>query len=225
MSTERVRGSLPSIIHNDGGLYESDLVGYFRTIFFTAQNLDRPYHNFRHMFHVTWLCYQACLFYCSELTKRQRRNLLIAAMFHDFDHSGMMGNDDLNIARAIRGLEKHLTDEDRPHFDDISSLIRATEYPYKISSDQLELRAQIIRDADLSQGLSVAWIQQVVFGLAAEWGKKPLEVLKSQIPFCGNLKFHTEWGQQMFPQKSIEGKIREVRELLDLLEVPEAVTV
>ena len=66
------------------------------------------------MLHVTWLCHQACEFYASELTNRQKRDLLIAALFHDFDHSGMMGEDDLNIARALRALDKHLSEDDRP---------------------------------------------------------------------------------------------------------------
>ena len=36
------------------------------------------------MLHVTWLCYQAADFYRDRLTPRQIRNLLIAALFHDF---------------------------------------------------------------------------------------------------------------------------------------------
>jgi len=169
------------------------------------------------MFHVLWLCHQAGMYYKKELTRRDIRNLLIAAMFHDYDHRGLIGDDDINIVLATRGLERHILDEDRPSFNVIRSLINATEYPYKGPSESLSLSAQIIRDADLSQVLSVAWIQQVVFGLATEWNKKPIEVLAMQGPFMSSLKFHTEWAQKLFPQSDIEAKIAETRLFLDLL--------
>ena len=220
--TAMVCGNLPEIIRNDHNLYEGNVVGYFQAIFNHAQNLLHPYHNFRHMFHVMWLCYQACIFYASTLSRREMRDLIIAAMFHDFDHSGMMGSDDLNIERAVRGFEKYIAREDQAHAENIISLIHVTEYPYQIASKNLSLCGQIIRDADLSQALSPAWIQQVIFGLAAEWQKKPIEVLKDQGAFHKNLKLHTEWARQMFSQADVDRKITEAGELLDLLEMKPA---
>ena len=216
--SNRTRGSISKIIRNDACLYEGNLVVYFRTIFNKARNLRYGYHNFRHIFHVTGLCYQACLFYRNKLTRREIRNLLIAAMFHDFDHLGLLGDDDLNIAKAIRGLERHILDQDRPNLPDIVLLIKATEYPYKVPSVKLELSAQIIRDCDLSQSLSVAWIQQVVFGLAEEWGKKPIEVLRMQESYLDHLNFETEWARKMFPKSDVAGKIKEAQEILELLD-------
>ncbi|HOX21756.1 MAG TPA: hypothetical protein PKZ02_02170 [Candidatus Paceibacterota bacterium] len=210
--------TIPDIIDNREQLYEGDLVHYFQAVFFNAQNLTNPYHNFRHMFHTLWLCYQACVFYKRELTPREMRNLLIAAMFHDFDHSGMMGNDDLNIERAIRGLEKHLAQRDKAYFDDICEIIWATEFPHKSPSKSLPLLAQIIRDANVAQGFSVAWIQQVIFGLAKEWGKKPIEIIAGQCPFLSHLDFVTEWAQQTFTPEAIKRKISEARALQELLE-------
>lgn len=212
-----VQGGIPDIIGNKEGLYEGDLIHYFQAVFFNAQNLTNPYHNFRHMFHTLWLCYQACVFYKDQITPRQMRNLLIAAMFHDFDHSGMMGNDDLNIKRAIRGLEKHLVRQDKEYFGDICEVIWATEFPHKAPSQSLPLLAQIIRDANLAQGFSEALIQQVVFGLAKEWGKKPIEILAGQCPFFSHLDFTTEWARQTFPPDAIKAKKSESRALLELL--------
>ncbi len=211
------RGSIPQIIRNDDDLYEGDLVHYFRAVFNHARNLGFPYHNFRHIFHVFWLCYQACAFYQERLTRRQMRNLLIAALFHDFDHSGLVGDDDLNILRAVRGLKRHLLAQDRAHLPAIIELIQTTEYPYKPDSLQVGLLAQIIRDADISQALSVAWVQQVVFGLASEWNKTPMEILKMQGPFMLGLTFSTEWGRRTFPRSEIAEKVREVGEFLELL--------
>jgi hypothetical protein len=211
-------GSLASIIRNDENLYSGNLAHYFRAIFRNARNLSNPYHNFRHTFHVTYLCYQACAYYGrTSLTPRQMRSLLIASIFHDFDHSGKLGNDDLNIILAMRGLEKHILDEDRGELEAIKALIMATQYPYVVGSGTLNLSGHIIRDADLSQSLSVAWIQQVVFGLADEWDKKPIDVLRQQIAFTRSLKYETEWAQKTL-EPELEGKLCEVNGLLDLLE-------
>lgn len=211
------KGSIATIIRNDDKLYGGNLVHYFRIIFNHAQNLQNPYHNFRHIFHVLWLCYQACFYYRGHFSPELIRDLLIAAMFHDMDHSGMAGNDDLNIERAVRGIQKHILPEDEKNLSRIISLIRITEYPYKVPTEELTLYAQILRDADMAQALNVAWIQQVVFGLAEEWRKSPKEVLEAQINFHGNLKFHTEWAKERFPQTEIDAKIAEAKELLEFL--------
>ncbi len=216
--TANVRGGLPKIIRNDDGLYSGNLVAYFCIIFNHAQNLWHQYHNFRHMLHVTWLCHQACIFYHNFLSQRKMRNLLIAAMFHDFDHSGMAGNDDLNIARATRGFNKYTLPEDFSSAEEITLLIQATEFPRKHeSSEHLSLCARILQDADMCQALNEVWLQQTVFGLADEWGKKPIEILSAQEAFLSNLKLQTKWAQAMFPQSQIDDKISEAKELLEIL--------
>jgi hypothetical protein len=174
------------------------------------------------MLHVLWLCHQACRYYQNRLTPRQMRNLLIAALFHDFDHPGHPhpneGDPDrINIPIAIAGLRRYVMPADRAFLPQVEALIEATHYPYKIGSDKLDLLGQIIRDADLAQALSPAWIQQVVFGLAQEWEVSPLEVLKGQGLFLAGLSFSTCWAQQLFPQELIQAKIDEVEQLLRLL--------
>lgn len=216
-SAVSVRGSLAEIVRNDDGMYEGNLVHYFRVLWNFAQNLRNPYHNFRHILHVMYLCWCACRFYSDSLTPRQMRNLLIAALFHDFDHPGNKGHDDLNIARAVRGLRKHLLSEDEPHVEDIVALIQATEYPYTVDSKYLELSALILRDADMGQAFSVAWIQQVVFGLSAEWSMTPTQLMEMQPKFIGGIRFHTEWGRETFSQADLQSKIREAEELLEIL--------
>ena len=173
------------------------------------------------MFHVFWLCYEACKFYIkhgSSLTPRRIKNLLLAAMFHDFDHSGRLGDDDLNITRAIRALERCILPEDKPWLEEISHMMRVTEFPYVIADEKLNLYEQIIRDADMSQSFNVAWVQQVIFGLASEWNKKPIEVFKLQEPFINGIKFRTEWTRQTFPQEVIVAKIAEAKGYIQLLE-------
>ena len=76
---------------------------------------------------------------------------------------------------------------------------------------------QILRDADMGQSFAMAWIQQVIFGLAEEWGKQPIEILGMQAGFLGSLEFHTNWGKKMFPQSQIDIKVAEAKEMMDLL--------
>ena len=96
---------------------------------------------------------------------------------------------------------------------------RGDPLPYKIGNDKLDLLGQIIRDADLAQALSPAWLQPVVFGLAQEWEMSPLEVLKGQGSFLAGLSFSTCWAQQLFPQELIQAKTEEVEQLLRLLHI------
>jgi HD domain len=216
-------GDIPKVFANSDGIYEGDLVTYFRALFFEARNLANPYHNLRHMLHVTWLCYKAVEFYRHEMSRRDGRSLLIAALFHDFDHPGHSGpevSDQLNIEVAIAGLRRHLLPIDRDAFPEIERLIEATEYPYTRPARSLDLAAKIIRDADLAQALSPAWIQQVVIGLAAEAKLPPLDLLRAQRSFLAALRFNTEWARQLFPRHLITAKINEAESLLHLLEDP-----
>ncbi|MDB5194662.1 MAG: hypothetical protein JWN50_676 [Parcubacteria group bacterium] len=211
------RGTIASVIRNDDHTYEGNLIHYFRAVFNHAQNLGNGYHNFRHLTHVMWLCHEACLYYATRLSPREMRNLLIAALFHDFDHTGISVPDVHNIMRAVRGLALHLAEEDMPYHVNIADLIEATEYPHVELSEALSLPARILRDADMGQSFSVAWIQQVVFGFSKEWGMPPLEVLKRQEHFHEGLVFETEWARQKFPRSAIEAKVAEAREMILLL--------
>jgi hypothetical protein len=102
-SEVEITGDLPKIIGNEENLYEGNLIYYFQVLFFKANNLYNPYHNFRHMAHVLWLCYKACQYYSQELAPRQMRTLLIAALFHDFDHTGRpIGETRIRMASTLR---------------------------------------------------------------------------------------------------------------------------
>ena len=136
MPFSKVTGDLPKIIANQERLYEGNLTFYFRILFFKSSNIYNPYRNFRHMLDVLWLSHQACRYYQNRLTPRQMRNLLIAALFHDFDHPGhphpREGDPDrINIPIAIAGLRRYVMPPDRPFLPHIEALIEATHYPTK----------------------------------------------------------------------------------------------
>ncbi len=214
---ENSRNTISVVILNSEGLYEGDLRHYLNISFNHARNLRSPYHNFRHVFHVLGSCYAACRFYSDVLTPNEMRNLLIAAMFHDFDHPGRTGNDDLNVVVAIRALRKHITKEDLVHFEEISELMRTTEFPHRVTTIPLNLQENILRDADASQVLSPDWVQQVILGLSAERSMSPMNVLKMQEGFLSNLVFGTEWARQTFSEEMIASRIKESRELIEIL--------
>lgn len=225
MKNQNISGSLPLIINNKKNrLYQGNLKHYFRTIFYSAENLNNPYHNFRHMNHVLYLCYRAAEYYFPKKTLSQRdvRNLLIAALFHDFNHTGKSGPDSENISRAIAGLCMNILPEDKNWLVDIIEIIQATEYPHKTNDKDINLCCQIIRDADKSQSFSIAWIQQVIFGLSHEWNKPdtpftPQMVLERQDQYHKNLTFATAWARYEFPKKVIDKKLEEVSALLEIL--------
>src|ERR1700722_10358741 len=228
MLTSEITGDLPEIIGNEESLYEGNLVLYFRILFYNSNNLRNPYHNFRHTLRVLWLCQKACRYYQKKLTPRQMRNLLIAALFHDFDHPGHphpgeQDPDRINIRIAIAGLRRHIMADDRASLPEIEALIEATHYPYKTAGEELDLLGKILRDADLAQVFSPVWIQQVVIGLAGERGVKPIEILRAQASFLDTLSFHTRWARQMFPQELIKAKSGEAEKLARLLETDPAI--
>ena len=211
------RGDLPQIIVNFEKLYEGNLVEYFQSFFLLNKGINNPYHNFRHGAHILFLCHEGARFHKRDLNARRIRNLMIAAIFHDYDHCGKGGDDSVNIARAIQGLSDTVLPEDLPFLSDIELLLRGTQYPYVLPDDDLPLEGLILRDADLMQAFSVAWIQQVIFGLAAEWGKSPIEVLKMQKTFLGGVSFKTDWGRYAVPEAAVKLKINEADALFDLL--------
>ena len=215
-----VVGGIPDMIDNTTNLYEGNLRYYFQILFFEAKNVLNPGHNFRHMNHVGWMTYTACKYYARyrKFTPRQMRTLIIAALFHDFNHFGKKINDKINITEALRALKERLLPEDQPYWSEIERLVWSTEHPYTSPSKDLPLDAKILRDADMSQVLEVAWIQQIVFGFAAEWGDEPIEVLRKQIPFLENLRFYSSWGQRRYPQSAIDAKKAESKWLLAILE-------
>jgi HD domain len=217
-----ITGDIPEIIANRARLYEGDLIAYFRAIFFNAANLENPYHNLRHSLHVMWLCHDACRYYRGDLAPRQMRHLLLAALFHDFNHPGhphprRRDPDGVNINHAIEGLRQCITPGDEPFLPGIEGLILSTHFPYTVPGIELSLSGQIIRDADLSQALSPAWLQQIVIGLARELGLKPIDMLKAQPSFLAGLRFNTQWARELFPAELVASKIAEAEALLRLL--------
>lgn len=176
----------------------------------TSNNL--PYHNFNHLLTVVRYTYGACRFY--ELPEKDEKEMLMAALFHDVNHSGGALKDDQNVKNAKETVIKFINafnlDIDPI---EVSRIIEATEYPYVIEPEDMDLKQQIIRDADLLQALEPNWIQQIIMGLSEEMNI-PMEVMiTGQKSFLMNAQFNTNWG--IFWK---EQRWKEVKEKLEKLE-------
>ncbi|HEY5588095.1 MAG TPA: HD domain-containing protein [Candidatus Paceibacterota bacterium] len=206
---------LLKIVNNEDGLYHGNLRYYFK-LMFNSPNSSYPYHNFRHMSYVTCTAYECAksIGYPKIMGKISFRALLIAAMFHDYNHSLEMIDDKINIASAVSSIEKYILDEDINLLPQIIILISETEFPHV--KHGFSLGGSILRDADLSQSLSDVWMQQVIFGLAAEMKITPSELLLMEVKYLQHLNFETTWAKDKFGPMII-AKIHEVNEFIKIL--------
>jgi len=155
-----------------------------------------PYHNFNHMLTVVKNCYQA-LDFMKMLEDDKVEALLMAALFHDFNHSMGRRDDAFNVEQAIVGLGTFLSEYQIVHldFEFMKEIIYATQYPYVIKVDDLNIYQSIIRDADLCQILEYDWIKQMVLGLSEEMHYPVNQLMIGQRVFLDNIKFITPYGE------------------------------
>jgi hypothetical protein len=218
--SSNVTGEIPDIIHNAEGLYEGDLRYYFRVIH-KVRNIFAPFHNLRHMLHVFFMCHEALRFYKKAgipIDKIEARCLLISALVHDANHTGMSDEDGLNIEIALKFLHSIYLGVDILNVPKIEQLVRWTEYPHKTPVRSMSLCGQILVDADRTQALNPAWIQQCVGGLAQEWNVTFIEALRRNIDFHIKLSFETEWARAIFPPALVNSKVLEAERYLAALE-------
>lgn len=213
-------GDIVDVINNPLKIYEGDLRHYARIIF-AAPNIHHGYHGLRHMLHVTWVCYEACAYYERRemMTPRSMRNLLIAAMFHDYGHIGKKGEDAENIKVAIAAMHHSLLPEDLTESDVIEEIIKATQFPHNDLGDFITLEQSIIRDADVSQAFGTAWIGEIAAGFGSELNKTPVEMLRLQLSFLGTVHFNSDFGKVFYGKDAVAAKIQETEDLLKILSV------
>ena len=202
---------------------EYNLEHYFRLIW-NCPNLNLPYHNLEHLVGVMILVHEACQYH--EIDKVTTRLLLIAALFHDYDHTGVMGDDSVNINRAVKALTLYIAEKDYKHFQQIQSYIRATEFPHAVivhAANDENLPLYIMRDADTAYTLNERWMQSVI-GIGIEMGlgiaNMPAlqeKMLKMQEPFMTKvMTFSTEWAKEKY-KDIIEQRLTEVRDMISVL--------
>jgi len=145
-----------------------------------------------------------------ELTENDKLHLGLAALFHDFNHSGGKLKDNENIELTLTALKEYLDSTNKSElYDDVKHIIIATEFPHKdINTDILQ---QIIRDADTMGGITEDYIS-IVKSLAKEYGKTLQEFIPTQIKFLDTVKFNTDYCNQLLANNK-ERIIKELEQM------------
>ena len=130
-------------------LREYDLIPWLDYFKENNCSLNKEYHNGLHAYDMVERCFVAARFY--NLGVDVTKILLLAALFHDFDHScGMYTDDSRNISKAVVGFNNayatifdqfklySLTESSKTFIVDI---IKATEFPYKSKDEWNDSKA------------------------------------------------------------------------------------
>jgi hypothetical protein len=175
----------------------SDIFYSAKTYILENNIVENDYHNNEHMINVFNNAMVLFENYKDEygLTPYDKLILGLAALFHDFNHSGGKLKDSENIELALVSLKEFLSSIDKSDlYNDIKNIIVATEFPHlDIDLDSLQ---KIIRDADTMGGIIEGW-QSVVKNLASEYNKTLEEFIPTQIKFLDTVKFNTDYCNQL----------------------------
>jgi hypothetical protein len=168
----------------------------FKYIILNSSSNNGPYHNLNHLLTVLKYCYLGAT---SEGIKDEKelRELLIAAIFHDVNHTIGKEKDDVNVQNSKDAIKKFVEQEEiDADTDYINKLLDATQYPYVIEGKDLDLKQGIIRDADLMQVFEYNWIHQNIAGLSSELKMDFLDFIQPQRKFLESATFNTTWGKK-----------------------------
>ena len=175
-----------------------------------------PYHNLNHNITVSLFSYY--LGKSEKLNEIDFSELLIASLFHDFNHSAGKKNDSNNINEAKKGISEFLKEYpiENVSLGKINKILDATEFPYKIKNEDLNIQQKIIRDADLCQLFESNRLQSNFLGLQKEAGITLEEQIKRQEVFYKNLNFNTEMGKKLGERfkKEINEELNYLKEII-----------
>ena len=199
-----------------------ELKAVFSKFFKENSSNNAPYHNLWHTLCMVRFCYEGAME--EGLSESDTTDLLIAALIHDFNHSQGKRDDKNNIFNAIFSGEFLFEDTDifngKSDFDHrIARIIRATEYPYVIPSDELDIQQEIIRDADLLQSFEKTWFTHTVVGISTETKKELKDFIPLGVDFIKNATFNTKWAKSVYEVESPK-LLRRLEMLKEVLDVP-----
>lgn len=168
---------------------------YFDVLLTKNEGSHNPYHNTFHTITVFVNSYKIAK--TEKCSYSQIRNVLIAALFHDFNHSGGKKPDSENIKEAISKFLEYSQESEQTN-ETIIEIIKSTEYPYIIKESDLNLEQRIIRDADITQMYTDNFLQQVIFGLLVqEQGLTLKEAIETQLKFMNYIHPLTKYGNEL----------------------------
>jgi hypothetical protein len=157
----------------------------FNYILNNSKSNTLPYHNLKHSVDVLGMC--------MTIEPTSSITLKLAALFHDFNHSGGELSDEDNVQMAIDGITdyynygtENLTEK---ALLEIIEIIEATQYPYIIDKKDLTKNQSIIRDADLMVSMNDGFWSMGIFGLMDEMKIEDINsMVKGQISFHNSIE-------------------------------------
>jgi len=169
----------------------------FKYIILNNKSNNNPYHNLNHLLTVMKYCHLGAI--SEKITdEKELRELLIAAIFHDVNHSGGKKTDDINIKNSKKSIKDFVESQEVDvDLEVINEILDATQYPYVIEGKSLNKRQAIIRDADLMQVFEYNWIHQNILGLSTELNMNFLDFVQPQRKFLDSVEFNTKWGNEI----------------------------
>ena len=178
---------------------------------------DNPYHNNYHMYSMVVRCNTLADYAIQRGSEVRKDELLLAAMFHDYEHSGGKLVDSQNIERAIRAIEQSGLLE-FSQLEDVCDIIDVTQYPFIYEPFTIE--EKIIRDADLLQCTEAGYIYHTYYGLLEEIRIKNSDLttqqfVVGQLKFLESAKFYTELPKMY--EDILKSRILELRLIQDSL--------
>lgn len=176
---------------------EFGILGVFRNVLAKNKSNWIPYHNWYHTCSVMVNCYDGAAYH--DLSFDTARDLLIAALFHDFDHSAGKMDDIGNINQALLGLTELC--DGLYNVNKIGKFIQCTEYPF--IHEPICIEQRILRDADLMQCIMPDAENMILHHLRREVEERngPIDFhfwVRAQIDFLSNVKFYTKWGEDIY---------------------------
>lgn len=169
----------------------------FKHVVLHNESNGAPYHNLNHLLTVLKAVYD-CMHSEGHGKDLMMKEMLLAAIFHDFNHSAGKKTDDKNITEAKKAIKKFVEDEKiEVDINFINNVLDATQYPYVIEKDKLDFYQSVIRDADIVQVLKYNWIHQSVFGLSQELNMSFIDFIQAQKKFLESTEFNTDWGKKL----------------------------
>jgi HD superfamily phosphodiesterase len=176
-----------------------------------------PYHGIDHLFEVYDFAREIMMNHPRVIWNTiNEEALLLACLFHDYNHAGKMIDDNINIQNAIIGLNTFLDtinyDKDRTIIEDI---IQATKFPTDLSKEELTIEQKIIQDADMCYLFKDIAIVKLYSGLRNEFGQDLDKFLDGQSKFFDSIKFNTEYCLKKWDSYYYHIRLNEIEDLKD----------
>lgn len=199
----------------------------------TAKEVPGHYHGKDHTFQVALNAYEGALY--SGFSNKEVRTILVAALFHDAEHSCGQYSDVYNISLATQALKRchkatpvhQQLKEDE--LQEALTAIQLTEFPYKVKKTNNAI-GKVLRDADvmtiytadpdlLVDLLKGLWQEQILLAERTKFDYKGMtlaQFIEGQKKFVLTFEWQSSWGKIKAFKRNWPQAGRRANQLLEL---------